>query len=71
MEAAYAKPTYEGAKKALIALKPELELMNQSALSSHSISPNKRGCDSSRNGTSRKTIQGDGGQTSATALCMK
>ena len=34
MEAAYAKPTYEGAKKALIALKPELELMNQSALSS-------------------------------------
>ena len=34
MEAAYAKPTYEGAKKALIALKPELELMNQSALNS-------------------------------------
>lgn len=34
MEAAYAKPTYEGAEKALEALKPELELMNQSALSS-------------------------------------
>ena len=34
MEAAYRKPTYEGAKKALDALKPELELMNQSALSS-------------------------------------
>ncbi len=34
MEAAYSKPTYEGAKKALDALKPELELMNQSALSS-------------------------------------
>ena len=34
MEAAYGKPTYEGAKKALNALKPELELMNQSALSS-------------------------------------
>jgi hypothetical protein len=32
MEAAYSKPTYEGAKKALDALK--LELMNQSALSS-------------------------------------
>ena len=34
MEAAYGKPTYEGAKKALNALKPELELMNQSALGS-------------------------------------
>ncbi len=34
MEAAYSKPTYEAARKALNALKPELELMNQSALSS-------------------------------------
>jgi putative transposase len=34
MEAAYAEPTYEGAEKALDALKPELELMNQSALNS-------------------------------------
>jgi transposase-like protein len=34
MEAAYAKPTHEAAKKALLALKPELELMNQSALNS-------------------------------------
>ena len=34
MEAAYAQPTYEAAKKALMALKPELKLMNQSALSS-------------------------------------
>ena len=34
MEVAYSKPTYEGASKALAALKPELELMNQSALSS-------------------------------------
>ena len=34
MEAAYSKPTYEAARKALNALKPELELMNQSALRS-------------------------------------
>ncbi len=34
MEVAYSKPTYEGASKALEALRPELELMNQSALSS-------------------------------------
>ena len=34
MEAAYGKPTYEAAKKALAALKPSLELMNQSALHS-------------------------------------
>ena len=34
METAYAQPTYEAAKKALMALKPELKLMNQSALSS-------------------------------------
>ncbi len=34
LDAAYAKPTYEGARKALQALKPELELMNQSALRS-------------------------------------
>ena len=34
MEAAYGKPTYEAAKKALDALKPGLELMNQSALHS-------------------------------------
>ena len=34
LEVAYAKPTCEGASKALQALKPELELMNQSALSS-------------------------------------
>jgi putative transposase len=34
LEVAYAKPTYEGASKALQALKPELELMNQSALRS-------------------------------------
>ena len=34
VETAYSKPTYEGAKKALAVLKPELELMNQSALSS-------------------------------------
>ena len=34
LEVAYAKPTCEGARKALQALKPELELMNQSALSS-------------------------------------
>ena len=34
MEAAYAKPTYEAAKKALNALKAELKLMNQSALNS-------------------------------------
>jgi len=31
MEAAYAKPTYESAKAALEALKPELKLMNESA----------------------------------------
>ena len=31
MEAAYGKPTYEAAKKALAALKPSLQLMNQSA----------------------------------------
>ena len=34
MEAAYGKPTYEAATKALDALKPGLELMNQSALHS-------------------------------------
>ena len=34
LEAAYAKPTYEAARKALDALKPELELTNQSALHS-------------------------------------
>ena len=34
LEAAYAKPTYEGARKSLQALKPELKLMNQSALRS-------------------------------------
>jgi len=34
METAYGKPTYEAAKKALDALKPGLELMNQSALHS-------------------------------------
>jgi len=34
LEAAYAKPTYNAAKKALNALKPELELTNQSALHS-------------------------------------
>ena len=34
IEVAYSKPTYEGASKALEALRPELELMNQSALSS-------------------------------------
>ena len=39
MEAAYGKPTYEAAKKALAALKPGLELMNQSAL--HSLEEGK------------------------------
>ena len=34
MQAAYSKPTYQAAKKALDALKPRLELMNQSALHS-------------------------------------
>ena len=34
LEAAYAKPTYDAARKALDALKPELELTNQSALHS-------------------------------------
>jgi transposase-like protein len=34
LEAAYAKPTYESARKSLDALKPELELTNQSALNS-------------------------------------
>ena len=34
MEAAYGKPTYKEAKKALDALKPDLELMNKSALES-------------------------------------
>jgi putative transposase len=34
LEVAYAKPTYEGASKALQAPKPQLELMNQSALRS-------------------------------------
>ena len=34
MEAAYGKPTYEAATKALAALKPRLKLMNQSALHS-------------------------------------
>jgi putative transposase len=34
LEAAYAKPTYNAAKKALNALKPELKLTNQSALHS-------------------------------------
>ena len=34
LEAAYAKPTYDAARKSLDALKPELELTNQSALHS-------------------------------------
>lgn len=34
LEAAYAKPTYEAARKSLDALKPELELTNKSALHS-------------------------------------
>jgi transposase-like protein len=34
LEAAYGQPTYEGAKAALEALKPELKLMNESALRS-------------------------------------
>ena len=34
LETAYAKPTYDAARRALDALKPELELTNQSALHS-------------------------------------
>jgi putative transposase len=34
MEAAYGEPTYKAAKEGLVALKPALELMNQSALES-------------------------------------
>jgi putative transposase len=41
LEAAYAKPTYNAAKKALNALKPELELTNQSAL--HSLEEGMEG----------------------------